>query len=66
MKAMTNEQLEALIAKKEKALAETKARLEKQQKRQEEKENQEIVSLVRSRFKTLDAFKDYLGSDATE
>lgn len=66
MKAMTNEQLEALIAKKEKALAETKARLEKQKKAQKDKEDKEIVSLVRSRFKTLDAFREYLGSDATE
>jgi DNA-binding protein H-NS len=63
MKAMTNEQLEALIAKKEKALAETKARLEKQKKTQKDKEDKEIVSLIRSRFKTLDAFKEYLGED---
>ncbi len=63
MKAMTNEELERLIAKKEKALAEAKERLQKQKARQEAKEDKEIVSLVRGRFKTLDAFKEYLGED---
>ncbi|MBO6240193.1 MAG: hypothetical protein J6O61_05040 [Butyrivibrio sp.] len=63
MRKETNEQLEAKIAQRKKSLAELEERLQKQIKRQEEKENKEIISLVRGRFKTLDAFKEYLGED---
>ena len=66
MRKETNAQLEAKIAQRKKSLAELEERLQKQIKRQEEKENKEIVSLVRSRFGSLDAFKEYLGSDTTE
>lgn len=63
MRKETNEQLEAKIAQRKKSLAELEERLQKQIKRQEEKENKEIISLVRGRFKTLEAFKEYLGED---
>ena len=63
MRKETNAQLEAKIAQRKKSLAELEERLQKQIKRQEEKENKEIVSLVRSRFGTLEAFKEYLGEE---
>ena len=58
MKAMTNEELEALIAKKEKSLAEVKKRLQEQKKRQEEKEDKEIVAIVRKWHKEVSTFYD--------
>lgn len=63
MRKATNEELERQIAQRKKSLAELEERLKKQKARQEAKEDKEIVSLVRGRFKTLDAFKEYLGED---
>ncbi len=60
MKALTNEQLEAKIAQRKKVLAEFEERFKKQKKRQEDKENKETVSLVRSHFQSLDVFKAFL------
>ncbi len=66
MRKATNEELERQIAQRKKSLAELEERLKKQIARQTAKEDAEIVALVRSRFKTLDAFKEYLGSDTEE
>lgn len=58
MKAMTNEELEALIAKKEKSLAEVKKRLQEQKDKQMKKENEEIVAIVRKWHKEVSTFYD--------